>query len=157
MRRILLVLIAATVLGVLLVPATASATTWPVKNGSGVTIGKVTKLSTHKSVLYDKKGKRCGSVEWNDDLIGYIATLAYSTDTGVRKQALVPFGNAFNGWFIASLDNNEPIGGCEKANGKWVVMRERNNAVVGRVSASCPQWAAAGAVYALNTSWKWPY
>ena len=156
MRRFVLALIATCVVAMLLLPAAASAGTWAVKNPSGTKIGKVSRVSKNKCVLYDRKGRRCGRVEWNADIYGYIAHLGYPKDTGVRRQAVIIYGTAFNGWFVADLDY-EPIGWCKKASGKWVVKREKTGRVVGRVSARCPQWAAAGAVYALNTRWKWPY
>ena len=156
MRRFPFVVLAAMVFVALVLPVAASAKTWTVRNGSGATLGKVTKVSSKRCTLYDRKGRRCGKVMWNEDVIGYITYLAYPSDTGVRRQALILYMTANAGWYVADLDQ-ATIGYCPKKSGKWVVKRASTGRVMGRVSGSCPQWAAAGAVFSLNTKWNYPF
>jgi hypothetical protein len=148
MRRFLLVLFAAALFAVLMFPTTAAATTWRVKNPSGVTMGKVSQVAKKKCVFYDKSGRRCGWVAYSDAY--YWAYLSYPKDLEPRKYAYIYFINGYGGW---TLNNSDAVvfGVARKERTKWVV--RKGSRTMGRVGGACPGWAAAAAVFVLTKNW----
>jgi len=152
MRRFVLPIVAAIVLVALVLPTTAVANGWTVKNRSGVKIGKVVRTKTSKCVLYDKAGRRCGAVQWNAEVPTYVAYLAYAGDSGVRKMCRVEKTGGY--WYIT-----ETLywgGWALKKGDRWSVYQFGDggvNRLRGRVSSRCPGWGAAGAVYVLTKTW----
>ena len=152
MRRIVLVLIAACVLAALLLPAAASANGWMVRNGAGEKIGKVVRKTTRKCVVYDRRGRKCGTVEWNRIEKRYTAAHWYESDYGVRNLARLsgPHMTDSYDWYIENENEDNASGLALKKAGRWVVLTWSSNRVRARVSGRCPGWGAAGAGFILS-------
>ena len=153
MRRRLLVLLVVSVMLALLIPATASAASWVVKNRSGTKLGRVAKVAKKKCVFYDRNGRRCGFVVYNRYEVSFQAYYGYASDMEPRKWAWVPMIVAYHGYCLAD-SSMDVFGYSDKKNGKWVAKKLSSRRVVGRVSASCPQWGAVSAVYVLTKNWR---
>ena len=94
MRRRLLVLLSASVLLALFIPATAAAAGWVVKSPSGQRLGKVVRVSKGVCDLYDAAGVHCGWVQWRSGDSDWMAVWGYDTDGGLRKMATVDKGSS---------------------------------------------------------------
>ena len=152
MRRFVMVVFATCLLVGLMLPAIAAANPWVVKNSAGNRMGKVKRTAARKCVVFDRAGRRCGGVEWNSTAKTYIAWKAYRSDTGLRKYGHIdgPHMSDSYDWYI----DNEGYPGIDglafKSKGRWIALTWSSNRVRGKVSAKCPGWGAAGAIFVLS-------
>lgn len=153
MRRSLLVLVAACVFAAVVFPAAASAKTWVVKNRAGTKIGTVVTGSAGKASAYSRTGAKWGNIDWYSNGPVYDAYMAFLSDKGAKisRRWFGAGGTGVYMWYVQSIGTSSWAAG--KKNGAWVVYGFENAAQGpwGSVSGACPGWAAAGAVYILNT------
>ena len=149
MRRRLLVLLSASVLLALFIPATAAAAGWVVKSPSGQRLGKVVRVSKGVCDLYDAAGVHCGWVQWRSGDSDWMAVWGYDTDGGLRKMATVDKG--YKRWYLQSDWELGHSGYAIRKASRWVVRMHADGGIrtMGRVSRYCPGWGATGAVYVL--------
>ena len=151
MRRSLMILVFACVLATLVLPATASASTWVVRSTSGTKMGTVATAGSRKCNVFDPSGVKWGTISWLADENNYVAGMWLDGDTGLEKFArLKPSGSA---WSI-SPEFPYAYGRAAKRNHHWMVTTTSNGRVRGRMALSCPGWVAAGAVFILSTDWS---
>jgi hypothetical protein len=148
MRRYLLVLMCAAVLAALLAPASASASSWVVKDGSGKKLGKVVRTGSRKCEVFLRSGKYHGYVRWESWSGGWVAREWPRGSTGPGKGAILSKRGPYF-WQIENLDLSH-VGGRAVRSSVWKVYKGDGGRVRARVPGSCPGWMAAGAAFILS-------
>jgi hypothetical protein len=134
MRRFLLVLFAAVVLGTLLVPGMASAASYTVKNRSGGVAGTVTIQDAYWAQVMKPSGSVVGNVG-NEDGTWYVGEPSGNIVAIISKAGA-------STWMVGS--SNVPDGRARLINGKWVLAKKVNG-----------EWKKRGSMTGKKAAGKW--
>jgi hypothetical protein len=147
-RFILFMVVASVLVGVL--PSTAAASGWLVKDGAGKSLGRVVKVDRRNCEVYLKSGEYYGAVTWGSTL--WLAKQGSKDSTVTGKMAFVSNGDS-NSWDITNVDPFGTDGSARKSGGVWKVYKGSSGKVRARIPGSCPGWMAAGAGFILSSAW----